>query len=234
MNIEEKVLKELEELKKENIVLKEKINKLENRKRRKRKPIKTTKQEIIEYWEVIQDESGLSIDWAEAGQRRWRCGYEKRLQRCHIIPDSLGGKDEPANLVLLCERCHIDAPNVESKTFMWDWIRANGTTFYDTFWNLRAEKEYEFIYHKQFAEELIERNIITNEAIKEFCLLPIGRSVNHFAHPWKNDSTNAGLLRMRLEAYDKKYKNRKKNKNNNFVQNPLERLIGFDAEKNSL
>lgn len=41
-------------------------------------------------------------------------------------------------------------------------------------------------------------------------MLPIGRSVNHFAHPWKNDSTNAGLLRMRLEEYNKIHTNTKR------------------------
>ncbi len=135
------------------------------------------------------------------------------MQRCHIIPDSLGGKDEPSNLVLLRERCHIDAPNIESKSFMWDWIRANGTSFYDTFWQTRAAKEYEFIYKKSFRQELQERDMLTPRDLEKFVTIPMVRSVNHFAHPWKNDSTNAGLLRMRLEEYDKKYgKKRQKRK----------------------
>lgn len=204
----------MEELTKEQLL--DKIEKLEKeiyrlkqtRKRKKRKSIKTSKKEIVEYWESKQDECGLGVDWAEAEERCWRCGYKRRLQRCHIIPDSLGGKDEPSNLVLLCERCHIDAPNVESETFMWDWIRANGTSFYDTFWNIRAQKEYEFIYNKTFMEELKERDIVSPRDYEIFWSLPIGKSVNHFAHPWRNDSTNAGLLRMRLETYDKKYKDK--------------------------
>lgn len=199
----EELEKEVEELKRENAKLKERKNK------NKRPPIKTTKKEIVDYWERIEDECGLSVDWAEAKERCWRCGCERKLQRCHIIPEPLGGKDEPSNLVLLCERCHIDAPNVESKTFMWDWIRANGTSFYDTFWDIKAQKEYEFIYHKTFMEELIGRDILSPRDLAIFYSLPIGRSINHFAHPWKNDSTNAGLLRMRLEEYDKKYPNKK-------------------------
>lgn len=145
----------MENLSKEELInriieLEEENRKLKRKKEKKKRPrIKTTKKEIVDYWSSIQDECGLSVDWAEAEERCWRCGYKKKLQRCHIIPDSLGGKDEPSNLVLLCERCHIDAPNIESKTFMWDWIRANGTSFYDTFWQKRAEKEYEFIYKKK-------------------------------------------------------------------------------------
>ena len=199
----EQLLQLVQELKLENKKLKE------SKKRKARKNIKTTPKEIIDYWEEREDESDLSVDWAEAEEICWRCGCKRKLQRCHIIPDSLGGKDEPSNLVLLCERCHIDAPNVESQTFMWDWIRANGTSFYNTFWSLRAQKEYEFIYKKSFIEELKDRDILSPRDVAIFYSLPIGRSVNHFAHPWKNDSTNAGLLRMRLEAYDKKYPNKK-------------------------
>ena len=135
---------------------------------------------------------------------------KKNLQKCHIIPDSLGGKDEPSNIVLLCSRCHIDAPNVESKTFMWDWIRANGTPFYDTFWFLRAQKEHEFIYGKSFIQELKDRDIISDYDLRLFWNLKIGRSIHHFAHPWNNESTDAGLLRMRLEEFDKQHQNTKK------------------------
>lgn len=195
--IQEDLLKRIEELEKENQKLRERLNK------NKHKVIKTTKEEIVNYWIKIQDECGLSVDWAEAEYRCWRCGYKANLQRCHIIPESLGGKDEPSNLVLLCSRCHIDAPNVESKTFMWDWIRANGTPLYDTFWFLRAQKEYEFVYGKSFQQELSDRDILSYYDLKVFMSLKIGRSIHHFAHPWNNESTDAGLLRMRLEEFDR-------------------------------
>lgn len=205
----------MENLSKEELIhrileLEEENKKLKNRRRNNnRSRIKTTKKEIVDYWSRIEDECGLSVDWAEAEERCWRCGYEKKLQRCHIIPNSLGGKDEPSNLVLLCERCHIDAPNIESKTFMWDWIRANGTSFYDTFWQKTAKKEYEFIYQKSFMQELKDRDILSARDLEKFFSIPEVRSVNHFAHPWKNDSTNAGILRMRLEEYDKRHKKTK-------------------------
>lgn len=43
-----------------------------------------------------------------------------------------------------------------------------------------------------------------------FWNLKIGRSIHHFAHPWNNESTDAGLLRMRLEEFDKQHQNTKK------------------------
>ena len=112
----------------------------------KRKPIKTTKRNIIDYWIQYIDECGMNFDWAEADTICWRCGCERKLQRCHIIPDSLGGKDEPSNFVLLCAECHQEAPNVEDKQFMWDWIKSFYSPFYNTFWQTRAFEEYKRIY----------------------------------------------------------------------------------------
>ncbi len=85
-----------------------------------RQSIKTKKEDIVKYcfFEKLIDESGLSIDASEAHERCWRCGCEKSLERCYIIPASLGGKDEPANLVLLCKRCHLDNPNITDPEIM--------------------------------------------------------------------------------------------------------------------
>lgn len=40
----------------------------------KRETIKTSIIEIVDYWTGRQDECGLSVDWAEAHERCWRCG----------------------------------------------------------------------------------------------------------------------------------------------------------------
>lgn len=127
----------------------------------KREPIKTKIEDIVNYWffEKLIEESGLSVDAAEAHERCWRCGCEKNLERCHIVPASLGGKDEPSNLVLLCKRCHIDNPNITDPEIMWDWLRAYAVPLYDTFWDHLGRKEYEFIYHKSFYSELVDLGI---------------------------------------------------------------------------
>lgn len=52
----------------------------------------TTIQEIVDYWRNILYEGDLSVDWDNADSHCWRCGCEKNLERCHIIPDSLGGR----------------------------------------------------------------------------------------------------------------------------------------------
>ena len=80
-----------------------------------RKRIRTTIPEIVDYWARHTDECGLSVDFAEAHERCWRCGCRRRLERCHIVPDSLSGEDTPSNFVILCKRCHLDNPNVGTR-----------------------------------------------------------------------------------------------------------------------
>lgn len=202
----EQLLELVEEL---EIELKKEKAKSKSRKNNKRGNIKTTPEEIIDYWEQVEDESVLSVDWAEAEKRCWICGNKRKLQRCHIIPDSLQGKDEASNLVLLCERCHREAPNVESKTFMWDWIKAHRATFYDTYDDLKARREYEFIYKKTVMQEFRDRDILSSRDFEQFWGLRIGRSSKHFGQEAENIATKVGLFRMRLEEYDKKYSNKK-------------------------
>ncbi|MCW2994324.1 MAG: hypothetical protein JWQ18_1819 [Conexibacter sp.] len=63
--------------------------------------------------------SGTDDDDAVA---EWKLWNRAVLERCHLVPAALGGSDEPSNLVLLCRRCHQDAPNVADPTYMLDWI----------------------------------------------------------------------------------------------------------------
>lgn len=188
--------------------------------------IKTTKEEIVNYWfsECRVTESGLSVDATEAMDRCWRCGCEHHLERCHIIPESLGGKDEPSNLVLLCHRCHIDNPNINDPEIMWDWIRAYGVPIYDSFWHYIAMREYKFIYRKSFWQELIDMeipiNTKTETLIKKYTQNIIKNTSFHFGHPYLNASTLAGCYRMVLKALAKKYRKNIVHFDNNTPQKP--------------
>jgi HNH endonuclease len=107
----------------------------------------TTLSEIVDFWELHQDECDLSVDWAEADKLCWRCAQKRKLERCHIVPRALGGSEKPSNLVLLCGQCHAEAPNVTDPAFMWIWLRAHAATYYGTYWYQRGLQEYEFVYH---------------------------------------------------------------------------------------
>lgn len=170
----------------------------------KRINIKTTKEDIINYWIKFEAECDLNFDWAEAGSICWRCGCKKTLQCCHIIPYSLGGKDEPSNFVLLCSDCHEAAPNVQSPSFMWDWIKSYCTPFYNTSGNSQALEEYKRIYHKSFTKELEERNILTNHALSEFWNLKTGKPACH-NYTYRNISTIVSKYKIKLDAFDAKH-----------------------------
>ena len=47
---------------------------------------------------------------------------KNHLNRCHIIPHSLGGEDKPENLFLLCERCHKKAPDINVPRCFLKWV----------------------------------------------------------------------------------------------------------------
>ena len=175
----------------------------------KRQNIKTKKEEIVRYWffEQLVNECGLSVDTAEAHERCWRCGCEYNLERCHIVPASLGGKDEPSNLDLLCHRCHLDNPNITDPEIMWDWIRAYGVAMYDTFWDRLGLKEYEFIYKKDFYTEMEELGITKpeelNSIIKNLAPEILNGVGHHYGHPYMNTATIAGDYRMLVKKVAK-------------------------------
>jgi len=130
-----------------------------------REPMKTTKKQIVAYWvNKGIDECELNFDWSEADGVCWNCGHlTKHAQRCHIIPDMLGGEDTPSNYVLLCEECHEEAPNINNSEAMWDWIKHNKNDFgmYNTYKAFKAFKAFKKRNGFDFFEKAI---YITNFA----------------------------------------------------------------------
>lgn len=157
-------------------------------------------QEIVDYWIKRESECGLGVDWAEAIERCWRCGYGSRLQRCHIVPDSLGGLNEPSNLVLLCGRCHREAPNVADTRMMWICLRTSCVPFYDMYWTTRGVEEFQQMFGRRpfegpgFAEVTEERGLaLLREEIRKATI--------HFGEGRMNPSTIAsifGLIEERI------------------------------------
>lgn len=164
--------------------------------------IKTSKKDIVDYWFSIVDECEISVDASEAHERCWRCGYENSLERCHIVPEALGGKDEPSNLILLCHRCHLENPNIADKDIMWDWLRAYSTSFYDTYWLKQGMKEYEFIYGKSVEQELEDRSIIDVSKFNRIVGEQLLNTTYHFGQPYLNSATLAGVFRISLKKYE--------------------------------
>lgn len=171
------------------------------------KEMKTSKEEICEYWFSRIDESDLSVDASEALERCWRCGSKRSLERCHIIPRSLGGEDVPSNYVLLCKRCHLENPNVYDPEIMWDWLKAYKENYYDAFWINRALEEYEKIYKRKFKDDIAPFNqYLTDEEAKEFLDKEMDNyATHHFGQAYLNSATIAGLMRILIKKLIRKY-----------------------------
>ncbi len=184
----------------------------------KRSKITTSIKEIIEYWETRVYEGNLSVDFAEAHERCWRCGCKCTLHRCHIIPHSLGGKDDPSNMVLLCNRCHREAPNIDDAEFFWDWLIAQETSCYGTYWFRRASAEYEEIFNESLVDilmayDLADANLIID--LHNYLNTKHPNVAIHFGEGKLNPSTLAGLIKQFLiklipehyeyEKFDSKY-----------------------------
>lgn len=92
---------------------------------------------------------------------------------------------------------------------MWDWIRAYGVSFYDTFWGCEGMREYKFIYKHGFASalryildhsegELNEKEI--QEYIRKEIKHVTEKSSVHFGQNYWNTATYAGNFRMLIKS----------------------------------
>ncbi len=159
----------------------------------------TNKKDIVKYWAKRIPETELSVDWADADVRCWRCGYLRCLEKCHIVPNALGGHDAPENLVLLCKKCHKEAPNSNDSEFFWDWLKSSATPFYGTFWILKAIEEFESLYKTNFEKELESVEGFTQKDFNDFLEKEIKNTIVHFGESQLNTSTVVSLFKKYLE-----------------------------------
>jgi HNH endonuclease len=108
-----------------------------------------SKSQIFEYWKGRLRGLGICIHWDRPAC--WACGFhygtkydfkrshtrwsdvlncwdEIPLQRCHIVPRSLGGRSEVANLFLMCRECHDLTPNTNIPEIFFEWAGAQDSS----------------------------------------------------------------------------------------------------------
>ena len=98
---------------------------------------KVSRLAVAKYW-AERFPPGFVTDFGEPAcfacgrfAKKWKKWNEATaLERCHIVPHSLGGESEPANLVLLCHECHAAAPDVNSREVMIEWIKRRPIYWY--------------------------------------------------------------------------------------------------------
>jgi len=54
-------------------------------------------------------------------------GEHKYLEKAHIVPHSLSGKNTPDNYILLCVDCHRESPDTNNPEIMYSWVKNRST-----------------------------------------------------------------------------------------------------------
>ena len=80
--------------------------------------------DVVDYWDGKISELELNVDFSEALEYCWACGYKRKLQGAHIIPHCLGGESVASNMVLLCKKCNKNNPQCKSVEDFWKWIKS--------------------------------------------------------------------------------------------------------------
>lgn len=154
-------------------------------------------QEIANYWFNNVDEQRLSVDYSEATTNCWKCGYQRRLLPCQISKDCNLIK-APNNYILLCKKCSSDYPQTTDIELIWDWLKLDNTSLYETSWILKGIEEFERMYKISIINE-IER-LISNESMLKKDIANIVREESNKIYsncnPEKiNTATIVGILK---------------------------------------
>ena len=161
-----------------------------------RGPIKTSAKKVVDFWLDVLPPGVISPLKEDAAKCCWRCNYRSRLQRCHIVPHSLGGKDEANNFVLLCKRCHEEAPNHRDPSYMWCWIQAHSLTMQDMYWTKRGMEEFSKMFGQHPYSRLAGINLPQKAAERVGSLLrgAMDDASFHFGQGRLNPATIAAIL----------------------------------------
>jgi hypothetical protein len=77
---------------------------------------------IIAYWEPTLDRLDRPVYDEETGALVcWFCGYDRSLERAHILAVVMGGSDEVSNFHLLCHECHRMSEELYAADY-WHWF----------------------------------------------------------------------------------------------------------------
>lgn len=140
------------------------------------KKVKEWVVQSICYWSERIPEEDIGVDWGDgtAENHCWRCGCKRSLQKCHIVPKSLGGLDDPSNIIPLCAMCHDEAPNVDDPNEMWNWIKEDHGSLNNLFW---INKGFEKVNLTEVQKKLISKK---SKRFIEITKKVLNRTGTHF------------------------------------------------------
>lgn len=162
----------------------------------------TTIKEIVKYYSDKLIEEDIAVDFPDLHKRCWHCGDVGKLYRCHIVPSSAGGQDVPSNYVLLCRRCHEQAPNCTDGQIMMDWLKADSSKIYGLYWGRSIYELYAKLYKQDFLEQYNNRKDINQELLNQLIFSKFTEIKTHIGEGHINLSTWVGLFKMAFDEFD--------------------------------
>lgn len=114
------------------------------------------------------------------------------VERCHIVPQMLGGSSSVSNFVLLCKHCHLENPNVDNDVAYFKWLQSHKS---------RVEIISDEIDH--LAKAMIDRDKL-NKALNVARLdeiIPKGVDIENYSveHQGVNFSTIISVLCSKID-----------------------------------
>jgi len=149
-----------------------------------------THKSITNFWKTKVNEEDIGTYWLQAETHCWRCGNESPLEKCHIVPNSRGGAEEDSNLILLCKKCHRDAPNHTNAEYMWLWIKTSSNKL-DDFWLIKAKEEYRNMFGEELWSGIDTSKKANIELIAKLVTDEVRETTHHLGEGLLNPSTEA-------------------------------------------
>jgi hypothetical protein len=165
---------------------------------------------IANFWKTRIKEEDIGTNWSQAETHCWRCGSERlkgnknesALEMCHIVPNSRGGLNEDSNLVLLCSKCHKEAPNHTNPKYMWLWIKTTSNKAED-FWLSKCKEEYKKMFGEEFWAGIDLSKNTNRELIEKLVRDEATKTTHHAGEGGLNPSTEAVVYFEALENLKK-------------------------------
>lgn len=151
--------------------------------------------DLAAYWIKRLPIAGIAVSWEMAGAHCWRCARMGGLQRCHLIPASRGGVDEPSNLIRLCVDCHKQQPNVSDPGATWAWL---ATTQHDG--GVRDTIAWMDVYESMYGHPPGQHG--SPDTIKAALLAALSAAVKHYGEASLSPATIAACVRDAEETGD--------------------------------
>jgi len=162
--------------------------------------------DVLNFWKDKIEWNRTNVNLSDAKECCWHCGCKSKLQFCHIKPHSLGGEAVPSNIVLLCETCHRENPNIDDVEIMLNWIyQAKNVNLFGVqghYWIFRGMEECVRLYSFDVFEYILRnRTQIDLDRLKTLITIYMNKACIHWSQAHFNPVTLGSIFYKAFKDY---------------------------------